>query len=203
METKRLHREDWLLAARRVLLREGPAGVRVERLARELGVTKGSYYWHFRNRQALLEALLAEWEAEPGLLEAALREADRRAALDGLLTVIQERVRASERGEVPSDAAMFAWAAASPEIAARVNRAEAGRIELFQRLTGERELAEFVYLAYLGFVMRRRREPAAADAFPRIAAIMFNLLVPEGAPSVRRVPPGTNTLADATTASVG
>ena len=39
----------------------GLDGVRVEPLARRLGVTKGSFYWHFRGREELLEALLARW----------------------------------------------------------------------------------------------------------------------------------------------
>ena len=49
---------DWLKAARLALLHRGPDAVRVEPLARGLGVTKGSFYWHFKDRNALLEALL-------------------------------------------------------------------------------------------------------------------------------------------------
>src|SRR5207247_4105060 len=51
----RLGKDDWLRGARLALLREGPNGVRVEPLARELGVTKGSFYWHFHDREDLLE----------------------------------------------------------------------------------------------------------------------------------------------------
>lgn len=173
-----LQRDEWIAAARRVLLREGPAGLRVERLARDLGVTKGSFYWHFKNRGALLDALLVEWEEETSLLDIASSETNLRDALVGLFGELQRRVIASERGESPSDAAMFSWAAASPKIARRVNRAEARRIELLQQLTGQPELATFAYLAYLGFIMRRRREPAAAGDFPRVAAIMLELLAP-------------------------
>ena len=64
-------------AARLALLHRGADGVRVEVLARELGVTKGSFYWHFRDRADLLEALLVEWEEETGLLTDALRQAMR------------------------------------------------------------------------------------------------------------------------------
>ncbi len=54
--------EAWLAAAWTALAREGVDGVRVERLAVRLGVTKGSFYWHFADRRALLDALLDDWE---------------------------------------------------------------------------------------------------------------------------------------------
>ncbi len=58
----RLSRSDWTDAALSAMARHGSAGVNVEQLARTLGATKGSYYHHFENRQALLEAALARWE---------------------------------------------------------------------------------------------------------------------------------------------
>jgi AcrR family transcriptional regulator len=58
----RLGREAWVAAAFRLLGRRGIAAVGVEPLAKALGVTKGSFYWHFKDRRALLEALLAYWE---------------------------------------------------------------------------------------------------------------------------------------------
>jgi len=57
-----LDREHWIEAAIDVLAREGVAGLRVEVLAKHCGVTKGSFYWHFKDKQALLEALLAQWK---------------------------------------------------------------------------------------------------------------------------------------------
>ncbi len=62
-ETKsKLGREAWIGAALAAISREGVRAVRVEALARELGVTKGSFYWHFRDRAALLDAVLETWE---------------------------------------------------------------------------------------------------------------------------------------------
>src|SRR5262249_42932087 len=110
----RLGREDWLRAARRALLARGPEGVRVEPLARDLGVTKGSFYWHFGDRADLLEALLVEWEEETALLSDALRIAAPRAELPAIIAELNRRNLASERGESPSDAAIFAWAASDP-----------------------------------------------------------------------------------------
>jgi AcrR family transcriptional regulator len=61
--TTQLNPDHWLQAATTRLTREGVGAVRVELLARDLGVSKGSFYWHFRDRADLLEKLLAAWEA--------------------------------------------------------------------------------------------------------------------------------------------
>ena len=45
-----------------VLSEEGIAGLRVEVLAKRCGVTKGSFYWHFRDRQDLIDAVLEHWK---------------------------------------------------------------------------------------------------------------------------------------------
>ena len=56
-----LTRHDWLKAACRVLVSEGIHRVRILTLAADLGVTRGSFYWHFDNRADLLEALIDDW----------------------------------------------------------------------------------------------------------------------------------------------
>ncbi len=153
------------------LLKGGAAAVRVERLAGQLRVTKGSFYWHFADRDALLEALLREWEEE---LAIALRDLPRLRGATGVRAVMRfigPRVLASERGEAPSDAAIFAWAAADPRVARRVQVAEERRVAFFQDLLGDPDLGEFLYLAYLGFIMRRRRVPRAAAFFPTLASL--------------------------------
>jgi AcrR family transcriptional regulator len=56
--------EDWVRAAAEAIEEGGVAAVAVEPLAKKLGVTKGSFYWHFENRDALLRAALERWEKE-------------------------------------------------------------------------------------------------------------------------------------------
>jgi AcrR family transcriptional regulator len=58
----RLDRQAWVEAALDAIAEGGLAAVAVVPLAKQLGVTKGSFYWHFANREALVEAALAEWE---------------------------------------------------------------------------------------------------------------------------------------------
>ena len=54
--------DDWIDAATAVLVEDGVAAVAVEPLAARLGATKGSFYHHFPNRDALITAALERWE---------------------------------------------------------------------------------------------------------------------------------------------
>ena len=54
----------WLAGAYEVFTRDGLSAIKVEALARELGLTKGSFYWHYANRQALIDAVVRRWEFE-------------------------------------------------------------------------------------------------------------------------------------------
>ncbi|WP_327094174.1 TetR/AcrR family transcriptional regulator [Nocardia vinacea] len=58
----RLSADDWAQAALDALAEGGLAAVAVEPIAKRLGTTKGSFYWHFKDRAALVEAALARWE---------------------------------------------------------------------------------------------------------------------------------------------
>ena len=84
--TARLSAEDWAQAALDLVAEQGVSAVAVEPLARRLGVTKGSFYWHFPSRDALLQAALERWEANEqesvfGSLEAVPDPAERLRAL--------------------------------------------------------------------------------------------------------------------------
>jgi AcrR family transcriptional regulator len=62
MAVVRTPRTAWIDAGLRALSTGGPDAVRIERLARALGVTKGGFYWHFDDRDRLLDAMLGTWE---------------------------------------------------------------------------------------------------------------------------------------------
>lgn len=74
-EKPRLSAADWEQATLDLIAEQGVAAVAVEPLARRLGVTKGSFYWHFPTREALLQAALARWEQAD--VEGMLRQIDR------------------------------------------------------------------------------------------------------------------------------
>ena len=69
----RLTADDWVAAGLRVLVESGVGAVKILPLAQGMGVTRGSFYWHFKSRAALLERLLDAWEATNtrAILEAA------------------------------------------------------------------------------------------------------------------------------------
>ncbi len=60
--SRRLSREDWINGAIRLLSEGGLEGLSVNCLADRLCVTKGSFYWHFRDREALLDAVVDTWK---------------------------------------------------------------------------------------------------------------------------------------------
>ena len=59
--TDRQSRKSWLEAALQALARGGIDRVRVESLAKDLGVTKGSFYWHFKDREQFFDEMLSFW----------------------------------------------------------------------------------------------------------------------------------------------
>lgn len=64
METEKpplLDRDDWLAVAYEAFESKGIEAVRIEPLSKSLGVTRGSFYWHFKNRADLLRAVLERW----------------------------------------------------------------------------------------------------------------------------------------------
>lgn len=181
---RRLQREDWIRAALQALATYGVAGVRVEVLARDLGVSKGSFYWHFADRPALLEALFTTWEAaSDGLIAEARRAPDPQERLARLLTLLA----APERGQVHlSDAALFLWARQERQIAARIAAVERRRTAFVaEQLCAlglapaeAEQRAAFATAAFNGFVEQWTRD-AAALSVADFQAIVTCLLAPD------------------------
>lgn len=82
----RLTGDDWVEAALALLVQDGIEAVQITVLARKLGVTRGSFYWHFDSREELLAALLGEWRARnTGVMVEAI--ADTQTLDDGILAL--------------------------------------------------------------------------------------------------------------------
>ena len=55
-------KEDWIKAGFEILIKKGINNVKIEAMARKLGVTKGGFYGYFLNREVFLQAMLEDWE---------------------------------------------------------------------------------------------------------------------------------------------
>lgn len=128
----RLGREDWVLAAKKALVARGVEAVKVDRLAKEMGVTRGSFYWHFSSRGELLQALLTYWgDTNTTAIRTALdnHRGNGKAQFEALLNVWIE-----ERDYAPAfDNAVRDWARHSKTAAALLRKVDEERITL---LTG-------------------------------------------------------------------
>lgn len=131
--SERLGSDAWIAAAREALIRGGVARVKVAALAATLGVTSGSFYWHFKDRPALLDTLLADWEGQnttPMIEAVAAHPESPVRAFEALVDVwIDEDVYSPAW-----DAAMRDWARVSKRAEAAVRRVDARRIELLTSL---------------------------------------------------------------------
>ena len=152
----RLRREDWVEAALEAIAEGGLAAVAVVPLAERLGATKGSFYWHFPSRQALIEAALAAWEQTTTSAVIAEIEAvadDPRQQLRLLFKRVTE-LAARDRIEL----ALLATAD-HPTVRPVLDRVTRRRIdfaaELFQRIgfspADAKRRALLAYSAYLGY----------------------------------------------------
>lgn len=125
--------KDWIAAAREMLIEGGISAVQINPLAGRLGVTRGGFYWRFRNRQDLLDHLLLDWEgsnarhfldrlAEPGtpqermdrLIELWIEERQFDPKLEAAIrqwgridAVVRERVRAVDLGRIKAIADIY------------------------------------------------------------------------------------------------
>src|SRR6266852_188500 len=127
-------RDIWIEAGFKELARSGVEGVRVEVLAKNLGVTKGGFYRRFRDRAALLEGLLQNWGA--GRIAAI----EQQTSLDG--ATARDRLRAlirlySERMNTEGMAIELAirqWARSDDAAALSVSSVDAARLKIVGRL---------------------------------------------------------------------
>ncbi len=150
-----LTRDDWIVAALHVLLNEGIEQVQITRLARELGVTRGSFYWHFAGRDDLLKALLAEWRARnTGVMIEVLEHAPSLEA--GILDLFSVWVDHSKFDPL-LDQAVRDWARRDADIQKTVTQEDDDRVE-----------------AIAGFLRGQDYEPV--DAFIRARVIYFTQL---------------------------
>ncbi len=134
MALTRTPRSKWIDEGLRALAAGGPDAVRIEPLAKGLGVTKGGFYWHFDDRRALLDEMLDTWE------RVSIDEAIERVEGEGGNARVKlERLfaLASSNGRlVKIDLAVRDWARRDRAVAARLRRVDNRRMEYMRSLFG-------------------------------------------------------------------
>jgi AcrR family transcriptional regulator len=183
---RRLRADDWAQAALRALGDGGLAAVAVEPIAARLGATKGSFYWHFANREALIEAALQLWERQhtDAVIAELESEPDPAARLRRLFTLV---IGISRHDAI--EVALLATAD-DPLVAPLVQRATHRRIAYVASVYEELGLAPaaagrravHAVSVYLGHVQLARAAPrslpADAEAWERHLDEIITALLP-------------------------
>ena len=127
-------RSAWVEAALQALATGGPEGIRVEALAARLGVSKGGFYWHFKDRAALLEEMLDSWEQSvvgDVITQIESESGEARAKLQHLFDLAS-----SAPDLLPVELALRDWSRRDDEVAARLHRVDNQRMEYLRSLFG-------------------------------------------------------------------
>ena len=140
---RRFDREAWLHAALEVLAQEGQAKLRVDRLAQQLGVTKGSFYHHFTSRDDFVRSLISFWSTDftDRIIKQLGTEVPAGARLLHLMQLIESE------GLDRYDIAFRSWAAQEEMVAEEVRKVDLARYRYVRSLFAE-----------LGFKGRELRE---------------------------------------------
>lgn len=134
MGVTRTPRDSWIEEGLRALAAGGPEAVRIEVLAKKLGVTKGGFYGSFADRDALLAAMLDTWEREStdevlGRVEREGGDARTKIKRAGVLTFSSDRL-------LPIDLAVRDWARRDEAVAERLRRVDNRRMGLLREMIG-------------------------------------------------------------------
>lgn len=169
-------RELWLTAARDALLEGGVAAVKIQPLANRLNLSRTSFYWFFKDRAAILDALLDAWER--GNTEALVAGCEAYAGTISEAVLNLLHVFLAEDSFAPQlEFAVRSWAQGSEPVTARVAAADARRLAairaMFERFGFPPEEADVrartIYLVQIGYISMQTRE-SRADRMIRIPA---------------------------------
>lgn len=139
MAITRTPRTAWIDEGLRALAAGGPDAVRVEALARALGVSKGGFYWHFTDRRALLEEVLDKWErvsVDEVIERIEADGGDARAKLRRLSAIAGSAEEVLGIDPLKADLAIRDWARRDRAVARRLRRVDNRRMDYMRSLFG-------------------------------------------------------------------
>ena len=155
MAKQRLTPEAWITAGFRTLTNEGPDRLKAEPLAKSLGTTKGSFYWHFKDVPAFHLAMLDYWEQQAfaGIVDALAEVENPTTRLRMLGQMASSHVE--DVGGVPAEPALRAWGRSDSNVSAAIARVDAKREAYLADLLAELDVtnpdyARVLYAALIG-----------------------------------------------------
>jgi AcrR family transcriptional regulator len=176
--TDQLSAKDWLDQGLKVLAKSGFTALKAEPLAKTMGVSRGSFYWHFADIGAFHAAILKHWREVAA--EQIIADVEAAAANDNPLPLLLRRVF-GERLKLEN--AVRGWARFDPlarSAVQAIDRRRLGYVESLLRASGlspevARARAQILYWAFLGFALSdtplpRARQQAVLDELLRMAS---------------------------------
>ena len=192
LESPRLTRDDWLDAAFGAVVEGGFDKMRVLSIADALGVTRGSFYWHFTDHAELLSALLSRWhEREIELDKSLWSDASQDPVTD--LEQLLENALAHAGADLENmrfELALRGLGRRDAGVAAMLVQVDRARMRLFEhkflRLTGNArksaELAALFYLAVVGSYQALSRPSSPPEIKKYLMGIIASYLIHQQAP---------------------
>ncbi len=147
-------RTPWLQAGLFLLEESGPACMTIDELTQRVGLTKGSFYHHFKDRGGYVKALLEYWEEQ--MTHRLIEQADLQASSKEKQRHLTQLTLALY--DSPLELNLRAWAMSSPLVTRYVERVDQARVEYLNQIafeiTGDadraRQLAEIAYAVFVG-----------------------------------------------------
>lgn len=174
---KRLGKKQWIDFGLKTLAKQGINSVRIEPMAAQLKVTKGSFYWHFKNRNALLAGMLDAWQAyatSDVIANVEHHGGDASARLRSLFNTV---LKADNR----LDKEIRIWADSDKTVATALKQIDSRRTSYLEKLflelgfspTESIARARLVYHAFIGQFTMSTQTNTSSDQFEAV----FNMLV--------------------------
>ena len=183
----RLTRDDWLDAAFAAAIEGGFGAVRVLLLADALGVTRGSFYWHFADHADLVQALIDRWYRHEIAKVNRQPQYPYGEPAKCILAVLDEVIALTDKGRKNDrfEQALRSLASQDAAVAAQLEEVDRGRLQMlhghYAQLTGSdstaRELSALLYLAVVGSHQALNRPSADARMADYLKSIIARHLV--------------------------
>lgn len=170
MNKTRFPQEAWLAAGFRALTSDGPTAIRVEALARNLGATKGSFYWNFDDLPSFKRRMLEHWRDRVAQEIETISAVDPNRSMRLNLLIAQAAESAPDRfGGRRVEPAMRSWALTDPAALEVVNHVDHIRLAFLAKILGDigqgdPAVVHLVYGAFIGLTDLAAKGTADIDA---------------------------------------